>query len=84
MIRGGMEGDSRVARREVLNVSCSNPVWHKVTFVDDKDDLLMSLLLPDKFKDAFAQGAHRVASVQYMQDNVRGVDDLVQLSVNTP
>ena len=65
-----MESESGIARCQVLYVACSDPVRYEITLVEDKHNLLVRLLLPDKFQDALAKGTHRVASIENMEDNV--------------
>ena len=43
----------------------------------------MRLLLPDVFQYRLAKRAHRIASVDDMNDDVRRVDDLVKLAIDT-
>ena len=42
----------------------------------------MRLLLLDKLEDRLAHGAEGVASVEDVEDDIRGVDDLVELAVD--
>ena len=43
----------------------------------------MRLLLPDVFQYRLAKRAQRIASVDDMNDDVRRVDDLVELAIDT-
>ena len=42
----------------------------------------MRLLLLDELEDRLAHGAEGVASVEDVEDDIRGVDDLVELAVD--
>ena len=59
-----------------------DPIGDKVALVDDEDDLLVRLLLLDELEDRLAHGAEGVASVEDVEDNIGGVDDLVELAVD--
>ena len=43
----------------------------------------MSLLLLEEVEDGLAHGSHRVSSVEDVNDDVRGIEDLVELSPNS-
>lgn len=78
-----MESDRWVAWREMFNVSRGDPVRDKIALVDDKDDLFVRLLLTDVLENAFAQRTQGVPRVQYVEDDVGRVDDLVQLTIDS-
>lgn len=83
VVRRGVEGECRIARREVLDIACGDPVWNQVALVEDEEDLLVGLLLADELQNALAKCTHGITGVEHVKDNVRGVNDLIQLAINT-
>lgn len=67
----------------MLNVAGGDPVRHQVALVDDEDNLLVRFFFADVLQDTLAKRPERIAGVDNMEDNVRGVDDLVQLTIDT-
>jgi len=65
-------------------VAYGDPVWNEVALVDDQDDLFMSFLLLDILQDGFTHGSNWISRIEYMKDDVRRVNDLVKLAVDTP
>ena len=60
-----------------------DPVGDQIALVDHKDDLLVRLLLLDELEHRLTESAHRIPSVDDMNDHVRGVNDFVELAVYT-
>ena len=44
----------------------------------------LCFLLPDILQDEFAHHSHWTLRIEYVEDNVWGVDDLVELAVDMP
>lgn len=64
-------------------LSYRNPVGNQITFVDNEHNLLVGLFLLNILQHGFAHRTKRVASVQDVENDVRGINDFVQLSVNS-
>ena len=62
----------------------SDPGRHKVDLVQHIHQMLVRLLLADVLDNGLTPGAHRISSVQNMDDDVGRVEHLVQLSPDTP
>ena len=62
----------------------SDPVRNEVTLVDDQDDLFVSFLLPDILQNRFAHRSDWISRVEYVEDNVRRIDDFVKFAIDTP
>lgn len=62
----------------------SDPVRNEVTLVDDQDDLLVSFLLLDILQNRFAHRSDWISRVEYVEDNVRRIDDFVKFAIDTP
>ena len=60
-----------------------DPVWDQITFVDNEDNLLVGFLLFDIFENGVAHRSKRIARIQDVENHVRRIYDLVQLSVNS-
>lgn len=58
-----------------------NPVRNKITFVDDKHNLLVGLFLFDVFQDRLAQRSHGISSIENMQNDIRGIYDFIEFAV---
>ncbi len=56
----------------------SDPSGHKVNLVEQEDEVLVRFLFLDMFFDALAACAFRIPCVEYVNDHVGRVDDLVQ------
>ena len=65
-------------------VAHGDPVRNEVTLVNDQDDLLMSFLLLDVLQHRFAHRSDWISSIEYVEDNVRRVDDFVKLAIDAP
>lgn len=61
---------------KVANTYCY-PVRDKIAFVKNKDDLLMGFLLPNIFEHTLTHSSKRITSIEYMQNDVGRVDNLV-------
>ena len=68
----------------MLNIACRDPAWHQVAFVNDKDDLFVCLFFLQILEDRLAHRSHGIAGVQYVENDIRGVDDFVELAIDTP
>lgn len=59
------------------------PSRHEIDFVEHVNQMLVRLLLPQVLDNRLAPCTERISSVQHVNDNVRRVEDLVQLSPYT-
>eukprot|EP00760_Papus_ankaliazontas_P029821 PhM_4_TR4484/c1_g1_i1/m.73467 len=80
--RGAVHRNRRVVLRQDLQPTRDSPRGYEITLVQNKHKVLVALLLADVVLDEAAAGAHRVACVDNVHDDVAGVDDLVQLVPN--
>ena len=62
----------------------SDPVRNEVTLVDDQDDLFVSLLFFNVLQNRFAHRSDWISRVEYVEDNVRRIDDFVKFAIDTP
>ena len=62
----------------------SDPVRNEVTLVDDQDDLFVSFLLLDILQNRFTHRSDWISRVEYVEDNVRRIDDFVKFAIDTP
>jgi len=71
----GKSGDGGIAH--------GDPIRNEITLVNDQNDLLVSFLLFDILQNGFAHRSNWISRVEYMEDDIRRVDDLVKLAVDT-
>ena len=62
----------------------SDPIWYQVALVNNQDDLLVGFFLLDKFKNRLAKRSHRIPSIENVQNDVWGVDNFVEFTIDTP
>lgn len=77
---GGEKTRREKDRKERRGATHSYPGGDEVDLVEDEDDTLMCLLLLEEVKDGLAHGTHGIPGVEDVDDNVRGVENLVELS----
>jgi len=58
-----------------------NPIWYEIALVNYKYNLLVCLFLLYIFQNALAECAKRISCIQYMQQDVRRINDFVQLAI---
>jgi hypothetical protein len=70
-------------RKRRVEKTYGDPGGDEIALVEDKDQLLVAGLLLDVVLDTSAASSLGIAGIQNVDDNVRGIDNLVQLSPNT-
>ena len=61
----------------------SSPCRDEIDLVQDIDEMLVCLLLPQVLDNRLTPGTKRIPSVQNMNDDIGGIEDLVQFSPYT-
>lgn len=61
----------------------SSPSRDKIDFVEDINEMLVCLLLPQILDNRLTPGTKRIPSVQNMNNDIGRVEDLVQFSPYT-
>mmetsp|Transcript_8817 Transcript_8817/g.28138 ORF Transcript_8817/g.28138 Transcript_8817/m.28138 type:complete len:200 (-) Transcript_8817:503-1102(-) len=81
--QGRVEGNRRILPRQNLNPPLGRPRWHQVCFVQQQNHVLGTMVFPQLLLNPVGPGAHRVTSVQHLNEHVRRVNHLVQLGPDT-
>jgi len=71
----GKSGDGEIAH--------GDPVRNEITLVNDQNDLFMSFLLFDILQNRFAHRSNWISRVEYMEDDIRRIDNFVKLAIDT-
>jgi hypothetical protein len=71
------------AKERCAGSTYSSPGGHKIDLVQHVDEVLVCLFFSKVFDDRLAPCAERITGVQDMNDDVRGIENLVQFSPYT-
>mmetsp|Transcript_6562 Transcript_6562/g.18159 ORF Transcript_6562/g.18159 Transcript_6562/m.18159 type:complete len:283 (-) Transcript_6562:92-940(-) len=84
IVDGGMEGDRRVLFRERAEPFLRDPRGHQIALVEHENQMLLPVVALQVGLKVPAASAHRVASIEYLQQHVAGINHLVQFAPDAP